>query len=69
MNGRKRPLRRSRNRVIAGVCAGIGDYYGVEADFVRLFYMLTTAASVILPGIVIYLVLWMLMRRPESPTA
>jgi phage shock protein PspC (stress-responsive transcriptional regulator) len=64
MSGKERPLRRSRNRVIAGVCAGVADYYGVEPDFVRLFFMLTTAASVILPGIVIYLVLWMLMRPP-----
>lgn len=61
----RRPLRLSRDRVLRGVCGGLAEYYGVEPNFVRLFYLMTSAASVVVPGIVIYLVLWMMMRPPE----
>ena len=64
MNGKKR-LRLSRNRIFGGVCGGLAEYYGVDPPFVRLFYFLTSAASVFVPGIVIYLVLWMLLPPPE----
>lgn len=69
MHRGKKILRRSGKRVVAGVCAGVANYYRLESDFVRLHFMLTTAASGILPGLIIYLVLWMLMRRPEVQTA
>jgi phage shock protein PspC (stress-responsive transcriptional regulator) len=61
----KKVLRLSRHRALAGVCAGFAEYYGIEPLFVRLLYIVTTAASAIVPGIVIYLVLWALMRPPE----
>ncbi len=61
----KKTLRRSRNRVLCGVCGGLAEYYGVDPNFVRVFYLLTSAASVFVPGIVIYLVLWATMRLPE----
>jgi len=58
-------LRLSHNRLVAGVCAGIAEYFGVEVNFVRLFYLLTSAASAVVPGVVIYLVLWMMLPPPE----
>jgi phage shock protein C len=57
-------LTRPVNRAwIAGVCAGLADYFGVSPSAVRLAFVL----SCLLPGpqFVIYLVLWLLMpRRP-----
>lgn len=54
-------LRRSGDRVIAGVCGGIADYYGWPAGRVRLLYLLVTIFSAGFPGVVVYLVLWFLM--------
>jgi phage shock protein PspC (stress-responsive transcriptional regulator) len=54
-------LRRSDDRVIAGVCAGIADHYGWPAGRVRLLYLLVSIFSAGFPGIVVYLVLWFLM--------
>jgi phage shock protein PspC (stress-responsive transcriptional regulator) len=54
-------LRRSDDRVIAGVCGGIADYYGWPAGRVRLLYLLITIFSAGFPGVVVYLVLWFLM--------
>ncbi len=61
----KKRLRLSHNRIFRGVCGGLAEYYGIDPFFVRLFYFLTSAASVFVPGIVMYLVLWTLMPPPE----
>jgi phage shock protein C len=55
-------LTRPRNgAVIAGVCAGLAERFGVSANLVRLLFVL----SCLLPGpqFVIYLALWVVMPR------
>jgi phage shock protein PspC (stress-responsive transcriptional regulator) len=50
-------------KMIAGVCAGLAERFGWNANVVRLLFVL----SCLLPGpqIVIYLVLWVIMpKRP-----
>lgn len=59
-----RGLRRSRDRVIAGVCGGIAEKLGWSPTRVRIGYVLLSVLSVAFPGILVYLVLWFLM--PES---
>jgi phage shock protein C len=59
-----RRLYRSRsNRVVAGVCGGIAEYFGWSPTVVRLAVL----ASFILPGtqIIFYLVAWIVM--PNEP--
>ncbi len=52
-------LVRPRRRVIAGVCAGLGNRFGIAPNTVRLIFVV----SCLLPGpqFVVYLVLWLLM--------
>ena len=52
-----------QGRVIAGVCAGLAQRFGWNANVVRLLFLL----SCLLPGpqFVIYLVLWVLI--PKAP--
>ena len=52
-----------QGRVIAGVCAGLAQRFGWNANVVRLLFLL----SCLLPGpqFVIYLVLWALI--PKAP--
>ena len=55
--------RPQQGKVIAGVCAGLAQRFGWNANVVRLLFLL----SCLLPGpqFVIYLVLWAIMpRRP-----
>jgi phage shock protein PspC (stress-responsive transcriptional regulator) len=57
-------LTRPRNgKVIAGVCAGLAQRFGWNANVVRLVFLL----SCLLPGpqFVIYLVLWVLMPKRD----
>lgn len=55
--------RPQEGKVIAGVCAGLADRFGWNANLVRLLFLL----SCILPGpqFLIYLALWVIMpKRP-----
>jgi phage shock protein C len=63
-DGRK--LRRSRNRVIAGVCAGIAEYLGWPVTRVRVIYVIVSILSAAFPGTLVYLILWFLMPGPDA---
>lgn len=55
-------LHRSTNhRMIAGVMGGIAEYLGWRPNMVRLLFVIVSCASVAVPGILIYLVLWVVM--------
>lgn len=62
------PLRRSRDRMIAGVCGGLAEWLGWKADHVRIAYVVVSLISVAFPGIIIYLLLWLLMPDADAPT-
>src|SRR3990172_11616722 len=53
MNEAPRKFRKSKNRMICGVCAGIADWLGWDARTGRFFYVLVSVMSVIVPGILI----------------
>jgi phage shock protein PspC (stress-responsive transcriptional regulator) len=59
-------LRKSRNRIIAGVCGGIAEWLGWDATLVRILYVLVSIFSAAFPGIIVYLVLWLVMPRPSE---
>jgi len=56
-------LRSRSDRWVAGICGGIGDYFDVDPALVRLVYMLLTFFSAGFPGVMIYLVLWLVMPK------
>ena len=59
-------LRRSMaNRQIAGVCGGIGEYFGIDPTAVRVAYVLLSVLSVGFPGILVYIILWLLIPERE----
>lgn len=57
-------LKRSNDRMIAGVCGGLAEWFGWKADRVRVAYVILSILSVAFPGILVYLLLWILM--PEA---
>ena len=59
-----RPLTRSSNKMIAGVCAGIAEYFGWDVTPFRVVFVVVSILSVAFPGILVYLVLWIVMPRP-----
>lgn len=62
-----RPLRLSRrHRKIAGVCGGIAEWLGWDPTVVRVLYLLISVVSAAFPGILVYLVLWLVVPRAEA---
>ena len=60
-------LQRSRtNRMIGGVCGGIAEWLGWDPTLVRLLYVLVSVLSAAFPGVLIYLLLWVLMPEREE---
>jgi phage shock protein PspC (stress-responsive transcriptional regulator) len=59
-------LRRSRrHRMLAGVCGGFADWLGWDPTLVRIFYVVISVCSAAFPGILVYLVLWLVMPQAE----
>lgn len=60
-------VRVTDDRMIAGVCAGIARFFGWSADRVRVVYVIVSVLSAGFPGILVYLVLWLLMPAEGQP--
>ena len=59
------PLTRSRkHRIIAGVCGGLADWLGWNVTLVRVLYVVVSIFSAGFPGILAYIILWVVM--PDS---
>ncbi|HVL67039.1 MAG TPA: PspC domain-containing protein [Vicinamibacterales bacterium] len=57
--------RSRRNRMIAGVCGGLAQALGWSPTVVRVLYVLVSVLSAAFPGILVYLILWIVM--PQEP--
>ena len=61
-SGGKRLLRIRQGRIVAGVCAGLGAYFGVDVNLVRLAFGVFTVFYGL--GILLYLIAWLIL--PEQ---
>ena len=60
-NSTRRVLRRSRhNRIIFGVCGGLGDFFGISSIWFRLAFLIAAIPGGI-PGVGFYLLLWLII--------
>jgi phage shock protein PspC (stress-responsive transcriptional regulator) len=67
MPTKKPGLQRSRDqRMIAGVCGGLAEWLGWSPSVVRLLYVLVSVLSAAFPGILVYIILWVLMPERED---
>jgi phage shock protein PspC (stress-responsive transcriptional regulator) len=65
MNPNKQLVRSTTNRMIAGVCAGLGDYLGIDPTIVRLLTVLAFFTG--FGGIaLVYIIMAIIV--PEQPT-
>lgn len=56
--------RSKKNRIIAGVCGGIGEYFKVDPTLIRLLLLLISIVGAG-SGIVAYIIAWIII--PEEP--
>lgn len=58
-------LKRSTNKVFAGVVAGLAEEWNKDPTIVRILYALITLVTGLGPGLIVYLVLYLVMEDPS----
>jgi phage shock protein C len=66
MSQNRAPLRRSRrNRVIAGVCGGLAEFFGISAFWFRLAFLIALIPGGV-PGVGAYLLFWIIVPNAND---
>jgi len=63
LNSPKRLTRSRSDRMLAGICGGIANYMVIDPTIVRLVFALATFFTVVFPGILIYLIMWIVVPK------
>ena len=56
-------VRSRQDQMIAGVCGGIARFLGWDPTLVRVLYVALSVVSAAFPGILVYIILWVVMPR------
>jgi len=59
----EKKLRRSNDKMLAGVCAGLAEYFGLEVSMVRIGYVAISIFSVGFPGLVLYIAMALIIPQ------
>lgn len=63
-----RLLRRtSQDKMIAGVMGGIAQHFGLDSNLLRVVFVIASILSAAFPGILVYLVLWLVIPNEQAP--
>ncbi len=63
MTTKRHALRRSRkDNVVAGVCGGLGEFFGIGTFWFRLAFLIALIPGGV-PGLVPYIVLWIVIPK------
>lgn len=55
------------DKILAGVCGGLAEYFGVDSTLVRLGFILIVALGG--SGVLLYLILWLIMPKDAHTSA
>ncbi len=66
-NGTKTLVRSRQGRMLAGICAGAADYFGVDVTLIRV---IVTIVAVLTggAGVLAYLVAWVIIPEEDEKT-
>jgi phage shock protein C len=63
IDGPKKRLTRSNNKMIAGVLAGFAEYFDIDPSLLRVIYVVVSILSAGFPGLLIYLICWIFIPQ------
>jgi phage shock protein C len=63
----KRLYRSKKERMLGGVCGGLGEYFRLDPTFIRLIFIVVWFLTGFIPMLIIYIILWLLI--PLAPEA
>lgn len=56
-----------KNKVIAGVCGGFAEYFGVDATLIRIIWVILSLATFVsLVPVIVYIICWAVMPLPPE---
>ncbi len=61
----EKKLRRSNDKMIAGVCAGLAHYFDLDPTVIRIVYVLLSIFTAF-AGVLVYLILWLVMPKEQA---
>jgi phage shock protein PspC (stress-responsive transcriptional regulator) len=59
----EKKLTRSTNKVLAGVCGGIAEYFEIDPTLVRICYAALSIFTAAFPGVLLYIIMLILMPQ------
>ena len=59
-------LYRSSDRIVAGVCGGIAEYFDIDPTLIRVVYVILSLFSVAFPGVLLYIILMILIPNYDQ---
>lgn len=59
----KKLFRSTKNKLIAGVCGGIGEYLGIDPTIIRILWIALTLLYGF--GILLYLIMWVIVPKQK----
>ena len=61
-------LHRSLNqKMIAGICGGLAEYFDIDVSLVRLIFVAISIASALIPMFIFYVVAWIVIPAQVTP--
>jgi len=60
----KKLFRSTKNKMVAGVCGGIGEFFNIDPTVIRLLWVVFTIFTGIVGGLLAYIVAWIII--PEA---
>ncbi len=54
------------DKIISGVCGGIGEYFQIDSTIIRLLWIVISIPTGFIPGIIAYLIAAAIIPRPPK---
>ncbi len=62
----KKLYRSSKQRMIAGICGGLAEYFDVDVNIMRLLFVAIGLLSVFFPMVIFYIMAWIIVPEEEK---
>lgn len=62
----EKKLKRSSNKILAGICGGIAEYFELDPTLVRVIYVALSIFTTGFPGLLLYIIMMLLMPPTDK---
>lgn len=62
----EKKLMRSTNKIVAGVCGGLAEYFNLDPTLIRVIYAALTLFTAGFPGVLLYIIMMLVMPQSDG---